>query len=147
MKTKELIRQLKEADPSGKLECVVGNVDIHYVDTEPGYYDGWYEVLIRDEREDCYNIIGARVTRKKDKVQIHTLPIEWALMNDPEMHIYIDDEEERYVKRYEKLRFETRKIYDDLLHFLCERIVVYSDYSRGKWKVSLPSRRSLTYGV
>ncbi len=144
MKTKELIRQLKEADPSGELECVVGNVAIIDVGTEPGYYDGWYEVLIRDD-EGC--VKAARVTKKRDKVSIFTHPIEWVLLDNPEMPIYIDDNEERYVKRYEDLRKETRRIHDKILKFMYGRIVVYTDYSKGKWRVSLSSKKSLTYGV
>lgn len=35
MKTAELVRQLREADPSGELECVVGSHNIHFVTTMP----------------------------------------------------------------------------------------------------------------
>jgi D-aminopeptidase len=80
MKTKELIRQLQEGDPTGDQEVSVGNTDIHFVSVEPAYYDGCQEVLVRDEKEKCYNIIGARVVSEGDKVVIHTLGIHDAIM-------------------------------------------------------------------
>jgi hypothetical protein len=147
MKTKELIRQLKEADPSGECECVVGNVDILYVGGEPGYWDGWYEVLIRDENEEGYNVIGARVTNKGTKISIETHSIEWAILDDPELPVYVDDNEERYVDRYEKIRLDTRVMLDELCHFMYDRGLVYIDFSEGKWGKSIPIRKSLTYGV
>lgn len=85
MKTKELIRQLMEADPSGEEECCVGNVDIHYVCKDPAYYDGSLQVLLRDETEkQYYNIIGGKYVRTGYKIQIHTLAIS-DIMDDPDV--------------------------------------------------------------
>ena len=81
MKTKELIRQLQEADPSGEEEVCVDNVDIHFIETLPAYYDGKSQVLIRDRDCQYYNITGAKYRRNGLKVQIHSLSIVDALSN------------------------------------------------------------------
>lgn len=72
MKTKDLIRHLQEADPSGEIEVCVENVDIHFLTTEPAYYDGSLQVLERDETCQYYNIIGGKYKRTGQKVVIHT---------------------------------------------------------------------------
>lgn len=63
MKTKELIRRLQEEDPTGELEVTVGKTDIYFIQTLPGYYDGCYQVLKRDQELEgrCYSVIGAEV--------------------------------------------------------------------------------------
>lgn len=82
MKTKELIRLLQEADPSGEEEVCVGNVDIHFVEKLPAYYDGALQVLERDEsKSPYYNIVGGKYVRSGHKVKIHTLSISDALYN------------------------------------------------------------------
>ena len=81
MKTKELIRQLQENDPSGENEVNIDGVDIWYVDSLPGYYDGPYQVLDRDETCQYYNIIGAKYKKSGRKVIIKTLSILEALEN------------------------------------------------------------------
>ena len=47
MKTKDLIKALKEADTKGNNHAYVYGEGgaIHYVDDLPGYYDGSYEYL------------------------------------------------------------------------------------------------------
>lgn len=63
MKSKTLIEMLQKADPTGNEEVCVGNVDIHFVETMPAYYDGTLQVLERNEELECYNIIGAKYRR------------------------------------------------------------------------------------
>lgn len=82
MKTKKLIELLNEADPTGEEDVCVGNVDIHFIETLPAYYDGSAQVLIRDENSRYYNIIGAKYKRSGHKVQIHTLSITDAISNE-----------------------------------------------------------------
>ena len=48
MKSKELIRLLQEEDPSGEVEVCVQNFDILGIHTEPAYWDGSLQVLMRD---------------------------------------------------------------------------------------------------
>lgn len=102
MKTKELISQLQENDPTGELEVSVGNIDIHFVSVEPAYYDGCQEVLVRDDKEECYNIIGAKVVSNGDKVVIHTLGINDAIFEDPKLKVEYDA---AYSKKY-KMRHD-----------------------------------------
>jgi hypothetical protein len=84
MKTKELIRLLQEEDPEGECEACVGNVDIHFVERGPAYYDGSLQVLTRDPDNKFYNITGGKYVRTGGKVNIHTLSITDAISNDPE---------------------------------------------------------------
>lgn len=46
MKTKELIKKLMEADPSGEIECCINNLDIHFVRLDPASYVGALQVSI-----------------------------------------------------------------------------------------------------
>lgn len=96
MKTKELIRQLQLADPDGESECVVnGTTDILAVEPEPGYYDGSYQVLVRnpDLNGECYDVIGGIISTKGVKINLstHTLreAMYEAIMSDKEFPIEI----------------------------------------------------------
>jgi len=84
MKTKELIKRLQDADPSGEIECCVGNQDIYFISQEPSYYDGALQVLIHDEklRDKCWSIVGAKIIRtSQPKIQIHILSIQDVLFD------------------------------------------------------------------
>lgn len=83
MKTKELIRRLQEADPTGELEACVGNADVFFVSTEPAYYDGCLQVLIRDPaKAPYYDVVGARYVSAGSKVKIVPLSITDLLWDD-----------------------------------------------------------------
>lgn len=91
MKTRELVRLLQEADPSGEAEANVDGCDIYQVYLEDGYYDGPYEVLIHDDNLKPYwTIVGGQFRRDGKKVKIVTVSIhdaicEWVLAGkDPE---------------------------------------------------------------
>lgn len=123
MKTKELIRQLQEADPTGELQCVVGGTDIHFVDAEPGYYDGPYEVLLRDETVAHFNIIGARLTTEGEKVRIRTLSIEDLIWDNPELPVeyachytgdYGKEHRREFEARLEKIKADAHRIRNDI---------------------------------
>lgn len=118
VKTKELIKQLQEVDPSGELHACVGNVDIHFVSLEPAYWDGRQEILMRDESEQFYNIIGAKITSEGNKVQIHTLSIDDAIFNNPGLPVDIDVTNEEWEKRYKqavlKWRREAVEIWEEI---------------------------------
>ncbi len=107
MKTKELIRQLMENDPSGEEECCVGNCDIHYVENLPGYYDGVSQVLIRDETNPYYNIIGARYNRSGRKVQIQLHSISDAICGNTSIPI-------DYSELWEDKQATTKQAHDNL---------------------------------
>jgi hypothetical protein len=89
MKTKDLIRELQEADPSGEIEVCVGNVDIWTVITEPAYYDGRLQVLKRDPEKTgkCYDIIGGKYVTSGQKVVIETRSITDVLWDEPDAEI------------------------------------------------------------
>ena len=72
MKTKEVIRQLQEADPSGEEEVCIGNHDIYRIFPEDAYYDGSLQIIEKDKNG---HIIGGTIRRSGMKVQMieHTL--------------------------------------------------------------------------
>ena len=106
MKTRELIAQLNECDPTGELEVCIGNVDIHFVGKEPAYYDGCLQVLKRDEACEYYNIIGAEFRSGGFKIVINELNIADALLNNPEMPVTFDSE---YSKRHKAKWVEDKR--------------------------------------
>jgi hypothetical protein len=118
MKTKRLIELLQKADPSGELECCIGNADIHYVERMEAYWDGRLQVLQRDESNPYYNIVGAKYTCKGDKVKIHPLSIHDAIENDPDLPIdYSELGEswrEEYRKRDDDYRAEVKRIIESV---------------------------------
>ena len=116
MKTKELIKQLNDCDPSGELECCVENEDIYYVDVTPAYYNGRLQVLIREPRnENYYNIIGGKYFNEGKKVDIKVLSIEDIVLEDPDIPIEIPEGDISLKNLVEGYREEGRKIRDEIL--------------------------------
>ena len=87
MKTKELIRRLQIEDPVGETEVCVDNVDILFVSGEPAYHDGPAQVLIRDESNPYYNVIGAKYLRSGSKIVIHTHSISDAITDNSDLPV------------------------------------------------------------
>ena len=115
MKSKEVIRQLQEADPSGEAEVCVNNEDIHFINREAAYWDGCLQVLVRDEsKKDCYNIIGVRYVSDGDKISIHTLGVGDVLLDDSDAPIDYSGLNESQAARYresdEREREENRQM-------------------------------------
>lgn len=111
MKTKELIRQLQEADPEGNCE-VFSNGDIFFVQRLPWFYDGKPGILIRDEsKQGSYNIKGMRqitAADGPDKLYIMSMGLEDLAMDADEMGGFViegsDDFKKSYQKYYEDYR-------------------------------------------
>jgi len=115
MKTKKLIEKLQELDPEGEMDCCVGNTDIFTIGIEPSYYDGCKQILIRDEDNPYYNVIGAKITSKGYKLCIDFLSVKDALWENSELPIEYDDYTERYYKEnYDKIREEVREFEKEL---------------------------------
>jgi hypothetical protein len=108
VKTKDLIRQLQKADPSGELECSVHGKDVFFVEQEPGWKDGHYEVLIRDVAQPGYNVIGAKASLKGEKITIHTLSIQDALWDNPDLQVECQDANRRVRELVESWRGQAR---------------------------------------
>jgi hypothetical protein len=88
MKTKDLIAELQEADPSGELEVCVENVDIFAVATEPAYWDGRLQVLKRDPAKKPYfDVIGGKYVTSGHKVVISPMSITDVLWDNPDAEI------------------------------------------------------------
>jgi hypothetical protein len=110
MKTKEVIRLLQECDPSGEEEVLVGNHSLFDIMMEPAYYDGSAQILIRDETNPYYNVIGARWTNEGNKVVITAFGIEEALLNNPDLPVEIETNNPRHIQLVKEWREETREI-------------------------------------
>lgn len=110
MKTSDLIRMLRDADPSGELEVTIGKVDIWFAQVMPCYYDGHVEILKRDPNVECYDIVGAEIRGKGSHVLIETHSIEDMLNGDPELPVTFDSEatEQRYKGHIEATRQKVR---------------------------------------
>lgn len=104
MKTRILIALLQEKDPTGDLECAVGNHDILFVDRQPAYYDGPLQVLERDQANPYYNVTGARVVRSGAKLSIVSHSITDALAENPELPVDCSDANEHSRQVFEHLR-------------------------------------------
>jgi hypothetical protein len=96
MKTKKLIELLQKEDPTGEGEVCIsgseGNVDIFHLEWKPGYWDGCYQVLLRDWNCKFYNVIGAQYRSDGNKLCIVPMSIEDALLGEPELPIEVFDE-------------------------------------------------------
>lgn len=114
MKTKEVIRQLQEADPTGEEHVTVENVDIFYIESLPAYYDGAAQQLIRDESNPYYNVTGARFKRAGKKIQIVTHSIRYAIEQNPDLPIdYSElpsDRQQQVKEAHDGVRQNTRDI-------------------------------------
>jgi hypothetical protein len=118
MKSKELIRQIQEIDPTGELEvCIDTTTDILSVERMPAYYDGHLEVLQRDENIEGYNIVGAKLITTGLKIRIHPWSIVDSIWENPNLVVDYSDispemasyEKEKHDKtRQAVLEFEKR---------------------------------------
>lgn len=108
MKTRDLIKALQEEDPSGEIECCVGNEDIHFIEEVPAFYDGPLQVLIRDPNNKFYNIIGAKLVSSGKKIQIHYLSLEDAILGN--LEIPITTENPRHQGFIDDLRTEMKAV-------------------------------------
>ena len=111
MKTRDLIRRLQEADPTGELECVVGGYDVYFVERLPMYYDGLPALLVHDpeKRDREWSVVGLRVPGSgEEKVRITTLDAEDVFLEIPDAPVEYGDDYARKHKedRIEKVRAE-----------------------------------------
>lgn len=85
MKSKELIRLLQEADPTGEVEVGVGNIDIFSVEPMPAYYDGRFQKLIRDEKLAPYfDVVGAKYCSHGSKIKLIPMSVTDVLWDNPD---------------------------------------------------------------
>jgi hypothetical protein len=114
MKTKDLIAELQEADPSGEIEVCVNNVDIFTVTTGPAYYDGRLQVLTRDPAKKPYfDIVGGKYVTSGSKVVIETMSITDVLWDNPDAEIDyggLGANAERYRKTDDETRQASRDV-------------------------------------
>lgn len=114
MKTKDVIARLQKADPSGELECCINNIDISHIDTLPAYYDGYLEVLMRDEYD---RVVGAKYVGSGKKVFIGTYTIEDVIFDHDDLPIYYEGlsayREDILRKNIDQQRLENNEFHDE----------------------------------
>lgn len=115
MKTRELIAQLQEQDPSGELEVVAGGTPIYFVQRYAAYYDGCLRSLIIDDsKKPHYSIVGFKVTGRGEKVKLHLMDLDDVICDDPDAVLDVSELEPHRAARYQQLadgyRANTRKI-------------------------------------
>jgi len=112
---------LQEADPTGEIECCIDNMDIHFVDRMPAYWDGTLQLLQRDHDCKYYNVIGAKYTSRGDKIKIKYLSITDAIGADENLPIdYSEVGNAERQRDYEASDNKTRAAYRDM-HRVIER--------------------------
>jgi hypothetical protein len=123
MKSKDLIAKILELDPTGEVECCIGNSDIYHIDILPAYWDGRLQVLEYDEsKKPYYSVKGGRYQSSGNKIDIAPLPFSDALRNDEKFEIDYSqlgaspEEIERYKKSDDNIRKSSKRLESDLTH-------------------------------
>jgi uncharacterized lipoprotein YehR (DUF1307 family) len=114
MKSKEVIKLLQELDPTGEIEVCVGNIDIHFIDRLPAYYDGTLQVLQRDDSKQGYDIVGAKYCRKGDKLCIYPFSISDAIIQDSSIIVDYSELNNDTREQLEKQHNELREWYKNI---------------------------------
>lgn len=95
MKSKDLIKLLQEADPTGETHVVVNNSAITDVYANAGYWDGCGEAIVDGK--------GKYITDRK--IQINACSIRTMCFHDPEFEVEYTD----YTEKYRKSNDDARK--------------------------------------
>ena len=118
MKSKELIRQLQEIDPTGEMEVTCGKADIYFLSTEPGYYDGCAHILKRDPELEgkSYSVIGVEICSGGTFIILNSMNAWDAIMNDPDVPVTYDSDYARkhYESRVKAERRRAKGIYKEV---------------------------------
>lgn len=110
MKVKELIRLLQEEDPTGETEVCVDNIDIFSVHTEPAYWDGKLQLLIRDDsKKPYYDVVGAKYVTKGCKIVLHPMSVSDVLWDNPDAEVDYSELHPSSVASYKEQDDKTRQ--------------------------------------
>lgn len=122
MKSGELIKKLKEVDPTGELEVSLGG-DVVDIYTLPWYYDGRVRIFIRDENGE---VVGIRQATEKDgsKIVIETKDWDDFAWEEEEHKLYdgnpreecIVEGDDYFKDRYQKYKLEARETMKEILN-------------------------------
>lgn len=115
MQTKDLIKQLQEADPTGEEYITVHGSDISHVENLPSYYDGCQDIIFKDANE---RPIGGLVRSSGRKIVIKLWSLSDAIFDNPELKVDYSDCDPESAKRYkayhDKMREFRHKVDYDL---------------------------------
>jgi hypothetical protein len=105
MKVRELIKELEKLDP--ELDVTDGTQAAYYVDVMPGYYDGCFTRLYRDDKKlPYYNVTGCKIIGKENKVVLRFMGWDDVIGNDTNVKVEFDEFSQKYVEDVEKYRAE-----------------------------------------
>jgi hypothetical protein len=106
MKTKDFIKMIQDADPSGEAHIRMSGGVPHYADCKPGYYDGAYRYI--DENGNYIT------TTNGNKVDIWCKEPSDYIWDDMDFDPYKDNVEESWEILKSKFKFEYGYNNDDL---------------------------------
>ncbi len=108
MKSKELIKQLQELDPTGEIEVIGSAGDISFADRIQDYYDGYARTLLRDK---AGHIIGMEIGSPihADKIVLFEVDTDTVLLDDPDA-IIINHTNRDYTKDIERRRERMKRL-------------------------------------
>lgn len=115
MKTKDLIKELQELDPTGECQ-VFGDGDIYFCEKVPWYYDGRPGILIRDEsKKPYYDVVGIRQINETDgdKIYLKCMTLENVLYDSPQDRSIITEGNPEFLKEAEEIRQKWIKWHED----------------------------------
>jgi len=117
MTSEELIESLKKADPSGKMEVVVGNEPVWFVHTTPAYWDGKMERIYWNGNTP----VKGEYVAAGSKLGIRTFGIDDAIWEYPDFPVDFTTLESSspgsiayYKDHVEKIRKESQEVEDEL---------------------------------
>lgn len=119
MKSKELIRQLQELDPTGEIEVTGWYGAIHFANRTQYYWDGYVHTLILDEH-GCAKGMRIGPIANEDKIVLHEMDLEDVLLDNPDAPITINvsgSSRERYEKKVAEARQKMRQIIEDTIQW------------------------------
>lgn len=115
MKSRELIALLRTNDPDGETEVVIDNMPIYSVVLHHAFEEGCLEKLTFD---DEFRVASAEITTDGYKIVLSGMPIENALIMNPEMDIKLNISNNfilgNYVEQLAKWRENARVLFKTL---------------------------------
>lgn len=131
MKTRELIEMLQKEDPSGEMECTIGNAPVSNVYRNPGYWDGCLQKFEKDEKG---RISAGMFCSGETKVCLRSLSIWDMVASYTDMPVKYDGEyaEKHYKESIEKWRAQMKDMHIDLekgdfVRYMKKRLVEHEE--------------------
>ena len=115
MKTKDFIKMLQDADPTGECHIRLGDGIPWFAERKEGYWDGPYQYMDEDG-----NLV---ISTKGDKVDIHAVDYEEFIWNNDGDYSkikfdlsYVENDKHinDYIERFKKISEECKKCLEEI---------------------------------